>query len=321
MINHLLFFSGQSPIAVSVGEESLRAHAMDLMDQAAQTSGGAMILPLVTALDAFRTLQDGAGAARAQSLLVGVRFTYALEQLFEEIMDGFESGLYDPFASAAGPKKSVQYFRLVLEEAEVPFFDESQDKPLATLLRFARRFIDRAETGQWAHLKGWASSIASATSSGGAHAFSPEARAGLHLFEAWLALTRQEFAQVTEELLCAIRLIPRERGGRLHYFAGLSFILPPDASMNELHRATAHFRDARNALEAEGQTTHWIRQLLATTYERLARHHTEGNPILRGHFEDQAFQALMNLDPVLPQARVITWADKNRRGWWSRLWR
>ena len=288
------------------------------MECASRLAGAAAVLPLSCAAMAFRSLQDGVRAAEAGSRLIQIRFSHALEQLFEELLGDF--------FTEAGPQESTRYFRLVLSEAEDLGCKTVKDEEVNDIVRYARRFVDRAETGHWDHLARWSSRAT-------ASARSPEARAGLHLFEAWLRWLRRDFGRASREIEKALRTFRTDREeepdalhwektGRLHYYAGIALTLPPTASMGELHKATLHFRDARTDWDRAGSDSQPARKFLAHTYRLLARDHTEGNPSLKEHFEDQAFQALLDLEPPLPRAQVVRRTRNAAHiGWISRLWR
>ncbi|HSA59326.1 MAG TPA: hypothetical protein VLJ37_06535 [bacterium] len=304
----------------SVCAAAARQQAETFMEQASRTSGAASILPLSVAAAAFRNLQDGVRASEAGSRLIKVRFSHALEQLFEELLGDF--------FSEAGPEESARYFRLVLSEAEDLGGKTVPDKDVNDMVRYARRFVDRAETGHWDHLARWSLALDAAAS-----AFSPEARAGLHLFEAWLQWLRRDFDRAPRQIENALRALRTDRGeepvafhwekaGRLHYNAGLTLTLSPTAPMGELQKAALHFHDAGACWDRAGSPSQPARKLLAQTYRRLAQQHTEGNPALRIHFEKQAFQALMDPEPLLPEARVVR--RPRRSGyfsWLPRSWR
>ena len=92
--------------------------------------------------------------------------------------------------------------------------------------------------------------------------------------------------------------------------------------MGDLHKAALHFHDARADWDRAGSDSQPARKFLAHTYRLLARDHTEGNPSLKEHFEDQAFQASMDLEPALPEARVVQRRGKpGNLSWLPRLWR
>lgn len=283
------------------------------MERASLSSGAAAVLPLSVAAAAFRGLEDGARAAEAGSRLIRIRFSHTLEQLFEELLGDF--------FSLTGPDESVRSFRLVLSEA-----DDAGPKALRAggtgdLIRYARRFVDRAESGHWDHLSRWSSRAVSLVSS-------PEARAGLFLFEAWLNYRAGNSSKAAGEIEAALRALKAARPspfsaeweGLLHYDAGLLFTLPHNASMAELQKATLHFRDALFAWERAGSLPEPARERLAETYRRLARDHTEGFPALREHYENQAFQALTGLEPQLPRAQVVKRKGAGSR-WLPRFWK
>lgn len=326
-------------VNTAVCAAAVRHQAETLMEQASRTSGASAVVPLSVAAAAFRRLQDGVRAAEAGSRLIQVRFCHALEQLFEQLLGEFQYGLEAAFESLApgsekwaldlaGPGDSIRYFRLVLAEAEdlegVPLKDEET----SDILRYARRFVDRAECGRWDDLIRW-----SVSRHPMAAAISPGARAGLHLFEAWLQLGRLRFERVSGEIEEALRALQTnhgtepvpfswEKSGHLHYYAGVALSLPPAASMGELQKAALHFHDSRSSWDRAGRPSQAARELQAQTYRRLARDHTEGNPALRAHFEKQASRVSMDPEPFLPEARVVR--RPRRSGyfsWLPRFWR
>jgi hypothetical protein len=334
MIENPLTYFSQGLVAATFDQAEVLSRAQSLMELASGATGATAVIHLCTAEDLFRRLQDGASAAATRSLLIRTRVAVACEGLLHALVTRFESDLEDacqtpPAAHEShprrdGPKEAVPYFRLVLEEARSLSAEEKWNYRLDRLLQAVHQFVQKAEARLWDQMGSWPSLLLALNT-----AATPEARAGLHLFGAWLKLRKRDFSHAVEDLGAALRLLPRNEGlprdheiaGRLHYFMGFLLTLSPEATMKNLQDACLHFRDARTSFERAGQGAEWLRHLLARTYERLARDHTEGNPLLRTHYEDQAFQARMSLEPPLPMARVIVRPEKGNRGWWSRLWR
>jgi hypothetical protein len=305
-------------VNLSVSAAAVRQQAEALLDQASRSSGASAVIPLSVAAAAFRDLQDGVRAAEAGSRLVRVRFCHALGQLFEELLGDF--------FSESGPADSASYFRLVLAEAEDLTPSDVRDQTLHDLIRYSRRFVDRAETGQWDHLSRWSSRARE-------DADSPTAQAGLQLLEGWIDVKNRKYKRAAREIEGALKAlrplagtepaaVHREKTGRLHYYAGIVLISDPKASMDTLQRAALHFHDARRDWDQAGGDAQPARKFLVITYDRLARDHTQNNPLLKEHFENLAFQFSMDLEPDLPEARVV---QRPRRtgyfSWLPRLWR
>jgi len=293
---------------------AVRQQAEILMQRTSLSSGVTAVVPLSVAAAAFRSLQDGVRAADAGSRLIRIRFNFALEKLFEELLGSF--------FEESGPAEAARYFYLVISDADDAGNQAVAAGKVGDLVRYARRFADRADSGRLEQLAGWSSRLTGST-------LSSEALAGAYLLDAWLSLQDHQpgpCANFIEEGLRHLRVNEdevlhfEEKAGQLHFHAGIALLTNMKASMGEIQRAALHLRDAWAHWDRAEIDTRPARKFLSYAYRRLAHEHTQGNDALRTHFENQALQATLMLPPQLPQARVVR-KTPQRAGWISRLWK